>query len=393
LAYPGAARSLIQPDADQQADDIRVAWSRWKQRYLVRRVEDGEVRYWVRHAKPGHADGWDRETVSEGMGYGMILAAHMAGDDERAREIFDGLWRFARAHPSSGDSRLMQWRVRPDGRAASDDSAFDGDCDMAFALLLAEAQWGNDGSIDYRAAFDQLIAGIEDSTIGPESGYPLLGDWVRPQGGGAGGRYSQWTTRTSDVMPGHFRAFRRATGRAVWDHVLGSTQGLFDLLQEQFSPGTGLLPDFVQPTNSANSNPRPADAGFLEGRHDGHFFYNAGRTPWRLATDALMHNDETSRRQALAMARWAREAADGAPRNVKAGYALDGEPLADSNFFSTFFAAPFGVAAMLDADAGAESWLAAVYDAVRDAPQDYYEDSVSLLCLLVMSGNFWSPEA
>ena len=42
-----------------------------------------------------------------------------------------------------------------------------------------------------------------------------------------------------------------------------------------------------------------------------------------------------------------------------------------------------------------QDWLDAVYEAVRQ-PQPgeergYYEDSVALLCLLIMTGNYWSP--
>jgi len=44
-------------------------------------------------------------------------------------------------------------------------------------------------------------------------------------------------------------------------------------------------------------------------------------------------------------------------------------------------------------DPGGAHWLDEVYDAVRQEQQDYWEDTVALLCLLVMTGNFWSPGA
>ena len=53
-----------------------------------------------------------------------------------------------RAHPSEIDSRLMDWNVpEPEGN----DSAFDGDADIAFGLLLADAQWGSAGRVNYKA--------------------------------------------------------------------------------------------------------------------------------------------------------------------------------------------------------------------------------------------------
>jgi endoglucanase len=40
---------------------------------------------------------------------------------------------------------------------------------------------------------------------------------------------------------------------------------------------------------------------------------------------------------------------------------------------------------------GQQAWLNALYDAVREKYEDYFEDSVNLLSLLVMTGNYWDP--
>jgi endo-1,4-beta-D-glucanase Y len=362
----------------QQDDDLRAAYGRWKDRYLVNESSGGQSLYRVAFGGPGSDK--HNETVSEGQGYGMIIVPLFAGYDPDAQTIFDGLWRFARNHPSSIDSRLMDWKV-PGGDG--NDSAFDGDCDMAYGLLLANAQWGSGGATDYSAAANQLLAGILASTIGPNSRLPLLGDWVPPFGAP---KYTEWTPRTSDFMPGHFRAFRRFTGDPVWDQVVGACQGVVSTLQQNNSPGTGLLPDFVQ---FDGSTPRPASPGFLEGPNDGNYNYNAGRDPWRLGTDALLSGDGTSLAQTRKISQWIAGSTGGNPQALKSGYQLDGTPLSGSNYFSTFFAAPFGVAAMTDS--GQQSWLNAIYDAVINSNEGYYEDSVALICSLVLSGNFWDP--
>ncbi len=36
-------------------------------------------------------------------------------------------------------------------------------------------------------------------------------------------------------------------------------------------------------------------------------------------------------------------------------------------------------------------WLNNIYDAVYSRHEKYYEDSITLLCLLVMSANYWDP--
>jgi hypothetical protein len=149
------------------------------------------------------------------------------------------------------------------------------------------------------------------------------------------------------------------------------------------------LPDFVQPVSDTNPAPRPADAGFLEGAKDGAYNYNAGRDPWRLGTDALLNGDARALAAVARISAWVEETTGGDPRQIRAGYALDGTPLPGSDYFTTFFAAPLGVAAM--AVPSQQAWLNAIYDAVRQRDENYYEDSVTLLCMLVMTANFWDP--
>ena len=82
---------------------------------------------------------------------------------------------------------------------------------------MAHAQWGSSGAVNYLAEAKTVIAGIRESTIGPNSKLPMLGDWVEPGGINSTATYSQWSTRSSDFMPGHFRAFGAATGdTAYW---------------------------------------------------------------------------------------------------------------------------------------------------------------------------------
>jgi endo-1,4-beta-D-glucanase Y len=381
------APGSLQPSHRTQAqldDDVSIAYWRWKGSYVTQAgtEADGHARYRV---KLGAAE--TEPTVSEGHGYGMLITALMAGLDADARTVFDGLWEFFNDHRSENETRLMDWHVPADEtpEPGFDTSAFDGDCDIAFALLLAEQQWGNDGRVDYRMEARAVMAGLLDSTVGPVSRLPLLGDWVTP----GGSRYNQYTPRTSDFMPDHFRAFGRATGDAVWDAVVRATQQTIDSLQANFGPGTGLVPDFAVPTSGSDPSPRPAPAEFLEGQYDGDYYYNAGRVPWRLGVDALLNDDGVSRAQVRKIALWVKAATGGVPRDIKPGYLLDGTPIPPAEYFSTFFAAPFGVAAMLD-PAG-QQWLNDTYDAVRSEAQGYFEDSVTLLSLLVMTRNYWDP--
>ena len=141
-----------------------------------------------------------------------------------------------------------------------------------------------------------------------------------------------------------------------------------------------MLPDFITYNH-------PARPHFLEGIHDGDFAYNAGRVPLRLGLDVLLNNDAISRKQVQKMSTWLRESTHGNPALIKPGYKLDGTWYSD--YYSAFFVAPFGVAAMLDKNH--PEWLNALYETVYATHQDYYADSITLFCLLVMTGNYWDP--
>lgn len=382
ISYPFPQHVAYAPDSilpnhrtqQQLDDDVRTFYDYWKSEYLIEAGTDanGITMFRVAFGKdePNHS-----VTVSEGQGYGMLIVPMMAGYDPDAQTIFDGMWAFVHAHPSEIETRLMDWNIpESEGNA----SAFDGDADIAYGMLLADAQWGSDGRVNYKAEAERMISGILESTIGKESHLPMLGDWVNvgePQ-------YNQFTPRSSDFMLANFRAFGKATNNPVWDDVVLQSQNTMLNIQTNYSSETGLLPDFIV-------NGEPAPKNFLENPTDGAYNYNAGRDPWRVGMDALLHNDPTSRAIVQKISHWIETSANGDPNQIRAGYELDGTPLPDSEYFTTFFVAPMGVAAMNDP--AQQEWLNSLYDSVYNQQIDYYEDSVNLLCLFVMTGNFWTP--
>lgn len=351
---------------------VSAYYDQWKSDFL--RVDPGGDGYRV------IMDGSGR-TTSESQGFGMVILPHMAGHDANAQNIFDGLFTYARAHPSVIDPQLMDWdQPNPVGN----NSAFDGDADIAFGLLLADAQWGSDGPINYRQEALNVIEAIYDSTIGPNSRLPMLGDWVNPF---SGGTYSQWTTRSSDFMAGHFRVFGTVSGNeAQWDQVVLTIQQAISDIQSDY--GTGLLPDFIV-MDSSTGEFSPAPPNFLESPYDGDYWYNAGRVPWRIGADAVLMGDIASQEQAAMLSEFFQQASGGDPNQILGGYRLNGNPL---NFWSDlFFRAPVGVAAMTGTDAADQAWLNAIFDNIKSTHVNYYSDSVTLNSLLIISGNSFDP--
>jgi endo-1,4-beta-D-glucanase Y len=376
-----AAGAIVPDHVDQATLDqaVRDFYDAWKQRYLAQGCGPG--RYYVATAVDS-----SNLTVSEGHGYGMVLAALMAGHDPDARTIFDGMYQYFRDHPTATHPNLMSWYQRKSDCASvkGNDSASDGDLDVAYALLLADKQWGSCGAIDYLAEAKKVIGDVKDGDVDQTTHWVLLGDWVTPDDPGY---YA--STRTSDFMPNHYRSFWVATGDPAWTTLAGATYDLVEGMQASFAPSTGLLPDFVV---DPGGGPAPAPPNFLEGNHDGDYGYNACRTPWRLGTDFLISGAPRARAAAQRLTVWIRSATGGDPSAIRAGYRLDGTPLPGSNYLSMAFVAPLGVGAMVDASN--QAWLDAIWDLVVATPitaEGYYENTLKLLAMVAMSGNWWSP--
>lgn len=354
-------------------DAVRDAYDDWKARYL--RQGCGSGRYYIDTGHDGSL------TVSEGHGYGMLILAFMAGHDPDARTAFDGMFRYFEDHPSEITDGLMAWSQDDscnNNNGAS--SAADGDLDIAYALLLADKQWSSGGTINYRAEAERVIDAIRAGDVDNGGNYVLLGDWVS-------GTHAD-STRSSDFMPTHLASFAAATGDGTWTRVLDTSYGVIDDVQTSFAAQTGLLPDFiVRPL----SNPAPAPANFLENPSDGQYSYNACRDPWRIALDFMINGDPRGRAIARRMNTWIRASTGDDPDRILPGYRLDGGSLG-RDYRDNAFIAPFGVAAMVDASN--QTWLNRVWDStVAHQGGGYYGDSIGLLSLIAMSGNWWSPES
>ena len=365
-----------------QLDDAALAFYRkWKAKYLAPSRTAGN--FFVLVDEDEKEKGPRKIAVSEGHGYGMLIVAFMAGAEPQAREIFDGMWRYARAHPSKINPRLMAWKQVTGERTLRDDedSATDGDLDIAQALLLADAQWGSAGAVNYRDEARALIAAIKKDEINVTTWTAKLGDWVDAESP------MRFGTRMSDFMPGHFRSFQRATDDADWGRVIETGYRMLDGLQSRFSAKTGLVPDFVI---GVDREPRPPTDKFLEGKHDGHFSYNSCRVPFRLGIDFLLHGEPRAKTAVSRMTEWVKVAVNGKPERIVAGYDLAGKIL-DRDDRSMAFTACFGVGAMCDA--AHQDWLNALWDHIvaSDDPGDrYYARTLKMLCLIAMSGNWWS---
>jgi endo-1,4-beta-D-glucanase Y len=377
------ASGSILPSVGQATldSDVETFYNYWKQTYVSTSTVNGQFRARVIDNSQGGNGG----TVSEGMGYGMIIVVMMAGYDPDAQTIFDGMFNYARAYPVPGAPNLMIWQIDSSGTTSQSDSAFDGDADIAYALILADAQWGSSGTINYAAEALATLEDIANYTIGANSLLPELGNWVPDA------THTQYTPRSSDFMYGHFRAYSRfqTSQSSFWTSVLQACENAVDQIQANEGSVTGLLPDFMVYSSSLGRY-QPAPSNFLESSNDGSYYYNAGRDPWRIGVDWLLNGNQKAYNQVTKISNWVANNAGNNGQNIRPGYTLSGTPI-DTSYFSSFFASPLGVAAMLQSSQ--QTWLDSIYNAVKNNHDTYYEDTVTMICMIIMSGNYWDPTA
>ena len=403
-----------------------ISPSLWPQEELERQVQEYYLQWKERHLKTvlgTHPEEkfvhWNipfREwvvegsiTVSEAHGYGMIALAFMAGFDPDAQSDFDAMFRFFRSHPSQLTPELMSWiimgTVDRDGNAIHVDSshdstnAIDGDLDIAYALLLADNQWGSDGVIDYRNEALSILHAILERSVSPEYHFIQLGDWVRrsPRYGGI--------TRSSDFMLTHVYAFMDvdSQNRERWKAIYERSLDICLDTYPTWTPNTGLMPDFLERQNDGSFH--PVQGQILESPYDGDYNFNACRIPWRLGLSYLLLHEFRLFPMMNQMNQWIQHTTQGDPMRIHPGYYVgsgtEGTPIPrDWSQANMSFIAPFAVSAMVSISGENQQWLDALWKAViSDSWEDgipfdgseYYPNTIRLLVMIAVSGNWWLP--
>jgi endo-1,4-beta-D-glucanase Y len=397
-------------------DSVRNFFQAWSARYL-RRSPDGKG-YYVNIKGNSKTE----DCVSEGMGYGMIILVLMAdsANDNRNHALFDSLFDYYRAHPSVRDqpgtyrkvrSILMASAQKRRGTAMRDvdkTSAADGDIDIAFSLLLAARQWPDaarlwpdasrqrptPGRVHYQEEATRIIDSIFTQEI--DTGFYSI---VQSNAIESDGSPDYHDFRTSDFIPSELKAFAKATHDPRWNRVVDSNYVHLSALQAAFSPTRHLLADFYQRVGSAYVPGRVRKDEIFPGA----YYYNACRTPWRIGLDYLLSGDTRSKTLLAPLNAWFIDTTNGDPARINAGYTLTAgvKPTPEIDSLMLSFIAPLGVSAM--ADAAYRPWLNKIWALTATAPllpagrfrdQDYgyYENTIKLLCMIIMSGNYWSAE-
>ena len=205
-------------------------------------------------------------TVSEGMGYGMLAAAYM-----NDQALFDDLFLY---YNSFLDSKgLMHWKIANDASISGGNAATDADEDVALALIMANKRWGNNGRVAYLDSAKKVINRLMLHTV-------EAGTYVIKAGDMWGG--SQ-TTNPSYYAPGYYKVFYEVTKDSSWLKV---SDKCYEIISLAMNKNTGLVPDWCKATGEI---PAANVSGMnLKGMA---YYYDACRTPWRIATDYKWYQD------------------------------------------------------------------------------------------------------
>lgn len=375
---------------EQTADftkDTTDFYETWKDRYLLKNpyvTDEAQYYVWYSGETFEQNNSETAVTVSEAHGYGMLITASMAEYDSNAKEIFDGLYRYYRAHLSEIGSNLMAWQQSDNGTAlvntSGADSASDGDMDIAYSLLMADSIWGSDGKINYRQSAIDIINDIMTYEVNQTDWIIQLGDWV----------YSEYDSqyysaaRASDFIVQYMPVFAKVTNDQRWLNVYDSTYEIINSFTAEYK--TGILPDFIVKDETGKFVPAPPD--FMESEYDGCYYYNSCRTPWRISMDYLVNGNQNALAFASAINSFIIDFTNGDPWEIKAGYTPDGTPVEDYN--DLCFTAPFMVSALCGDNT---QWHDAVRDTVVNYGDDvYYGDTIKMLCLIADDGKWIVPE-
>jgi endo-1,4-beta-D-glucanase Y len=347
--------------------DVRAAYDQWKTDTVTSSGAGG----YLRIQRPGDQGLLVGSTVSEGIGYGMLMAVYM-----NDQGLFDGLWKYERLWVDSAG--LMNWYVKADGSGLGPNGnggATDADEDMAFALLMADRQWGGQGSLDqsYAQYAAQQIKSIWNGEI-QDSKLPKPGEW--------GG----WNTvNISYFAPAYYRVFAAADGAHPWQDVIKTVYDTIDFAVNTANgnQANGLVPAWCD--DSHGSPCKPVDLGIA---NDTGYQYDSCRTPFRIGLDWCWNGEV--RAQTYVGLTSAFFGAVGV-QSIADSYAIDGTPRPlHPGGHSACFVGSAAVGAM-----SSSSFATFVKDAYVGLATrtylvggTYYDGSWTVMSLLALTGNF-----
>lgn len=190
-------------------------------------------------------------TVSEGIGYGMLMMVYFSNSTTSYQSQFNKLWNYYQNWENGNG--LMNWEINGFSSVIGSNAATDAEMDVALALCMAYYQFGD---ATYKTAASSLIAKIRqyefDQTTYLHKPGDAWDDYKNP----------------SYVAPAAYEIFKSFDNSSFWTKALTAN---YALLKANQNSSTGLPSGW----SDASGNPVGGNAGYVA------YDYDAVRAPWR----------------------------------------------------------------------------------------------------------------
>lgn len=219
------------------------------------------------------------DCVSEGIGYGMILALY-----SNDQEYFNTIWESAETYMWNG--RYYDWRIDVNGFKTGMGAATDAEQDIAFALISAQSRVDKRVWVipPFHVGYGERAQNIMDNMW--NTGMISSNKNVAPGAGWGGNEF---------VNPGYFapawyRIFRDVdvSENHDWGTVIDNC---YDIIQRNVGYDNGLIPDWI----STDGNYYQGSLGY-NAYGDGRYMFKDGiRILWRIGTDYAWYGDSRAK--------------------------------------------------------------------------------------------------
>lgn len=251
----------------------RQIWEKYKSNYIFCGENCGDNRGLVFDPLS------DYHAVSEGVGYGMLLAVIF--DD---RVTFDVIYQATQQVLYDPDTGLHHWRVDRDGNIVGQGSATDAELDIAMALIFADkhvkdGRWTPSETVDYGQSARDLLDAVWTYEV-------VDGTYLKPGNLFSGG--GRDIVNLSYFTPAWFRLYDAFLEEEKWSQLI---EPGYEALMATDGAGSGLAPDWStfdgQPAfDYCDRYGRSRESCRYEMRYD------AIRVPWRIGLDCLWFGDD-----------------------------------------------------------------------------------------------------
>jgi uncharacterized protein YjdB/endo-1,4-beta-D-glucanase Y len=333
------------------------AYNTWKSTYVVTSGSSSRVLF---------DDG--SSTVSEGIGYGMLLSVYAAD-----KTLFDGLWTYYKAHLDGNG--FMNWKYDSGGNVTGSGGATDADVDVAMSLVIAAEQWSAVTGNTYSADAKALITKIKNYELGSD-GSTLNGDtWGNTNS----------CRNPSYFAPGYYTQFAKvdATNATFWGTTAITATNT--LLNANRNTTSGLVSNWCDNAGTENSCGNTGSGATGYGA-------DACRNPWRMAVDYLWNGSSASaaatsiNSKLTAFVNGYENQLKGPQTNRAVSNPSGGSYINGS--YATFALAPMTATT-------AQASLNKCYTAVANLSGNdaYFNATMRCISLFTLTGNFWAPGA